>query len=325
MNISFINLCMSTKHALLISAVIFGAIGAAFGAYTVTRTASPATSSATEIAASFDTAKLGTVESDVRYCTVHDVDLFMDVYWPSESVGPFPAAVYVHGGGWSAGDKTQNLKEYASSLTTQGVAVFAINYRLASEYQFPAMIEDVKCAIRSIRANAGVYGIDPDAIGIFGGSAGGHLVSLAGTADESAGWDDVGEYQGTSSAVQAVVDMFGPVDLTVEFEGNSSRSIKNIFGATSFADMTEASPVTYVTPNDPPFLILHGEDGSLVPIAQSETFFAALQSAGVEAEFVRVKNSGHSFRPTVAGTETDPSRTELTEIITTWFVEHLKS
>lgn len=319
---------MSLKHSVLISAIVFSAIGALIGAYiTIGTESAPLTTSesgTTEETPLFDPAKLGTSESDVQFCVIDGVQLFMDIHWPTTDIGPFPAAIYVHGGGWSSGDKTENHQQYTTPLNENGVVVFAINYRLANEYHFPAMIEDVKCAIRSIRANAGVYNVDPDAIGLFGGSAGGHLVALAGTADESAGWDDVGNYQDTSSAVQAVVDMFGPADLTVEFEGNSSRSINNIFNTTDFEDMTFASPITYVTPNDPPFLLLHGEDDTLVPISQSESFLAALEAAGVNAELIRVKNSGHSFRPSVAKTETDPNREELADIISTWLVDQLK-
>lgn len=274
-------------------------------------------------AVTFSAAKLGTTDTDLPYCTVDGTKLLMDLHWATEGEGPFPIAVYVHGGGWSAGDKSENVGQYLRELQPKGVAVAAVNYRLSKEGHFPVMIEDIKCAIRHLRANAAVYDIDPNHIGAFGGSAGGHLVSLLGTADESAGWD-VGPYQGVSSRVQAVVDMFGPTDLRIEFNGNSARSIQNIFGTKDFADMGFASPVTYVTPDDPPFFILHGDDDPLVPLSQSELFVDALEKAGVEVKFLLVKNSGHSFRPTVQGTKTDPTIQEIAKQVSDWLVDHLK-
>jgi acetyl esterase/lipase len=272
---------------------------------------------------SFSAAKLGTVDSDIPYCTMDGQELVMDLYWPSEGAGPFPLAVYVHGGGWTTGDKTENMKQYAKELTSRGIVVAAVEYRLAPTDKFPAMIEDVKCAVRHLRSNAVTYNIDPERIGAFGGSAGGHIVNLLGTADASAGWDDVGAYQGVSSRVAAVVDLFGPTDLRVEFNGNSAQSIKNVFGTTDYAAMGFASPITYVTPDDPPFLVFHGEEDTLVPIAQSEAFVAALQKAGVEVTFVRVKNAGHSFRPATKGVQIDPSASEIAVQMAEWLVKHL--
>lgn len=277
-----------------------------------------------ETSSPFDSTKLGTTDTDVTYCTIDSEELLMDIHWPETGDGDFPAVVYIHGGGWSQGDKTENLNQYLAELLPRGIAVFAINYRLANEYTFPAMIEDAKCAVRHIRANAENYSIDPDRIGAFGGSAGGHIVSLLGTAGEEAGWDDVGQYQDVSSEVVAVVNMYGPTDLRIEIEGVSQRLIKNVFATDSHGDMGFASPITYVDSGDPAFLLMHGEDDPAVPISQSENFAAALEEAGVEVEFVRVANASHSFRPTVAGTQTDPSREELAVIMADWLEEHLE-
>lgn len=268
----------------------------------------------------FDSSKLGTVERDVTYCTMDGVALKMDVYYPAENNGRFPVAMYVHGGGWSSGDKEKGAGALdMPQLQGAGFLVVAVNYRLAPEYQFPAMIEDVKCAVRSLRAHADEYNLDPDRIGAWGGSAGGHLVSMLGTTDASAGFD-VGEYLEYSSRVQAVVDMFGPADLTVGFEGNPTSKVENVvFGG---FDPALASPVTYVTADDPPFLMLHGEKDTLVPIEQSEILLATLQKAGVPAELVRVKNAGHSFKP--VGGEISPTRPELSQMILNFFEETLK-
>jgi acetyl esterase/lipase len=149
-----------------------------------------------------------------------------------------------------------------SALTAADFLYFSINYRLAPEYKFPAMIEDVKCAVRYLRAHASQYNLDPQRVGALGGSAGGHLVSLLGLSNELAGWDVV-EYLDQSSRVQAVVDYFGPADLTdssFDTERAENRAVE-VFGATNQSDplLAAASPVTYATPDDPPFFIAHGD------------------------------------------------------------------
>lgn len=285
---------------------------------TQTATQPPVENEAGTSSAEFDSSKLGTVEKDVTYCTVDGVALKMDVYYPFENNGRFAVTMYVHGGGWRKGDKAGGAGETEfPELQKAGFLVVSVNYRLAPEYEFPAMIEDVKCAVRSLRAHADMHNLDPNRIGVFGSSAGGHLVSMLGTTDESAGFD-VGEYLEYSSRVQAVVDMFGPADLTAEL-ANGSDTVNSAFD--NF-DRALASPVTYVTSDDPPFLILHGEKDALVPIAQSEELLAKLQAAGVPAELARVANAGHGFKP-VGGT-ISPSRVEISQIITNFFEQTLK-
>ena len=257
--------------------------------------------------------------ADVTYCTVDGVELKMDVYFPAESSQPLPAVVYVHGGGWTSGDKGGGVGvQEISALTEKGFVAFSINYRLAPEYRFPAMIEDVKCAIRSIRAHADGYHVDPNRIGVWGGSAGGHLVSLLGTSDESAGFD-VGEYLDYSSRVQAVVDMFGPVDLTRMFPAAQTRNASQVFSADQ---LEAASPVTYISADDPPFLILQGDQDPVVPPEQSQIFYDRLTSANVPATLVMVKNAGHGFKPMTG--KIDPSRIELTQMIVEFFTKYLK-
>jgi len=278
---------------------------------------------AQETTSPFDSTKLSTTDSDVTYCTIDETKLLMDIHWPETGNAPFASVVYVHGGGWSSGDKADNLNQYLDELLPRGIVVFAINYRLSGDAPFPSMIEDAKCAVRHIRANAQTYSINPDRIGAFGGSAGGHLVSLLGTVGKEAGWDDVGPYQGVSSHVAAVVNMYGPTDLTQPDEGTTQQLIKKTFQTNAYEDMGFASPITYVDRNDPPFLLMHGEEDPLVPIHQSEQFAEALKEAGVEVEFVRVANASHSFRPVTVGTKTDPSREELAVMMAQWLAEHL--
>lgn len=257
--------------------------------------------------------------SDVTYCTMEGVALKMDLYYPASSEAPWPVTMYVHGGGWSNGDKAEGSgAQEIPALQSASFLVVSVNYRLAPEYPFPAMIQDIKCAVRYLRAQADEYNLDPNRIGVWGGSAGGHLVNLLGTTNESAGFD-VGEYLEYSSRVQAVVSMFGPTDLTVQFEGGYEGASRVFDGF----DAALASPVTYVSVDDPPFLMLHGDTDKLVPIEQSQILLAALQAVGVPAELVTVINAGHSFKP-VDGKTTSPSRKEITQMVVEFFEEWLK-
>jgi arylsulfatase A-like enzyme/dienelactone hydrolase len=267
----------------------------------------------------------GSVQRDVTYCTADGVALKMDVYFPKKAQSaPMPVAVYVHGGGWVGGDKGGGAGILAvDELLGRGYLVASINYRLAPQYKFPAQIEDVKCAIRYLRANAATYGLDPQRIGAWGGSAGGHLVALLGTSDASAGLEGQGGYAEQSSRVQAVVDMFGPADLTAFADTTGTRG-QIVFGATSRDDpvLGRASPVTYISPDDPPFLILHGEKDQTVPPSQSQILYERLQAAGVPATLVVVKNAGHGFSP--VGGAISPTRDELARMIADFFDQHLK-
>lgn len=274
---------------------------------------------------SFSATLYGTVKSGIAYCTANSSQT-MDFYYPEadsvSSDAPTPVVVYVHGGGWTTGDN-KSLSIYREVLVSKGIAVAALNYSLAPASVFPAAIQDLKCAVRSLRAHAQEYNIDPDKIGGYGGSAGGHLVSLLGVSADQDQWD-VGEYLTYSSALSAVVDLYGPEDLTVEFPGNSTQSLKNVFGDTSYSQAADQSPVTYVDSKDPPFLIMHGVDDTLVPIAQGEEFYQDLQDAGVDVTFIPVKGAGHTFAPTVKGVSPDPSMQEIADIMSDWLVDQLK-
>ena len=164
-----------------------------------------------------------------------------------------------------------------------------------------------------------MYGLDADRIGAWGGSAGGHLVSLLGLTDPSAGFEGSGGYSEQSSRVQAVVDMFGPTDLTQSFNGANRRILEQVFGAADSGSdiLKRASPVSHVSNDDPPFLILHGEKDRLVPISQSQELYDQLKLAHVPATLIVVKNAGHGFAR-VAG-RISPTRSEITKIIADFF------
>ncbi len=259
--------------------------------------------------------KVGTVDRDVTYCTPEGLPQRLDLYYPAQQNASWPAVVYLHGGGWTGGDKGAVPPE-VDALRNSGFLVASVNYRLAPAHPFPAMIEDVACAVRFLRANAPILNLDPTRIGAMGGSAGGHLAGLLGTADLAAGFH-VGPLGDQSSRVQAVVDMWGPSDLTQPFAGNLSSDASIFAGF----DPALASPITYVTPDDPPFLLVHGENDPLVPASQSERLYDALRQAGVQAELLLVRNAGHGLVP--AGGSPDPDRQEVVRRVVEFFSRQL--
>lgn len=239
--------------------------------------------------------KYGQSLTDVPYCTVDGQPQKMDLYFPS-SGGPWPVFLYVHGGGWDKGDKAEGAGW--KFLNGRGYLVVSVNYRLAAwNVKFPAMIEDVKCAVRSLRAHAAEYNLDPKRIGALGASAGGHLVALLGTSDKSAGWD-VGEYPDQSSRVQAVVAEAVFSDFTHTIYDSMLTPMYFAFGdfpGTASRINVAASPVTYITPDDPPFLIIHGEKDGYAPPEQAQTLDARLKAAGVPSKLVIVQNATHGL------------------------------
>lgn len=241
----------------------------------------------------------------------------MDVYFP-EAGGPWPVLVYVHGGAWMHGDKSEAMM-FARGMTAQGYLVVSLNYRLYPAGRYPAMIQDVKCAIRALRAHSELYNLDPNRIGAVGVSAGGHLVSLVGTSDQTAG-TDVGEYLDQSSRVQAVVAMAPVTDLTRHFPNADIEMMRQVgFGEDN---IVEASPISHVTPDDPPFLLIHGDRDELVPVDQSQLMYERLVQAGVPAELIVVQNAGHSMTAP-RGTAT-PSLGEINQSITDFLAKYLK-
>jgi dipeptidyl aminopeptidase/acylaminoacyl peptidase len=177
--------------------------------------------------------------------------------------------------------------------------------------------------VRYLRAHAAEYHLDPNRIGAYGASAGGHLVALLGTTDASAGMEGNGGYPEYSSRVQAVIDSFGPTDFTLYGAKLHPRN-KDVFGAASLDDpiLAHISPLTYVSKDDPPFLILHGDKDEMVVLKHSENLVDTLQKEGVPASLVVVKNAGHGFNQ--AGVEVSPSFTEVLSLIGNFFDEHLR-
>lgn len=240
--------------------------------------------------------------ADVQYCTGGGKPLLMDVFIPRARLHrPTPAILWLHGGGWERGDK--NGSSGAEFLASAGFVTASIYYRLSGEAKFPADIEDCKCAIRYLRANALRYEIDSSRIGVAGASSGGHLALLAGTADEAAGFEGSGGWAKVSSRVRAVVSYYGPTDfrtMDADFGPRAQAAITKLLGLPfqkNPIQFARASPITYVSADDPRILMFHGDGDTLVPFSQSERMRDAYLKAGLEAELVKVGNANHDFEP----------------------------
>jgi len=235
---------------------------------------------------------------DLIYVTKGDRSQSLDLFFPSGEAKKRPLVIWVHGGGWRTGSKEGGPWR---ALIREGFAVASINYRLSGDATFPAQIEDCKAAVRYLRANAGKFGLDKDRFGAWGSSAGGHLVALLGTSGgvkelEGASLGNEGE----SSLVQAVCDWYGPTDFIAYRVGEQAKSAQTpeallLGGAidTKEALAKMASPITYISKDDPPFLIAHGLADRTVPYNQSELLHQALKKSGVSSELVLVPGAGH--------------------------------
>ncbi|MGQ9575436.1 MAG: alpha/beta hydrolase fold domain-containing protein [Thermoguttaceae bacterium] len=235
------------------------------------------------------------VERDLEYVPGGHERNKLDLYLPAKAEGPLPVVVWVHGGAWRGGSKEGCPAVW---LVQQGYAVASINYRLSQHAVFPAQIEDCKAAIRWLRAHARPYQLDPGRLGVWGASAGGHLVALLGTSGDVKHLEGKAGTLDQSSRVQCVVDFFGPTDflqMRGQHDDPNAPEALLIGGPVreNRPKAAQANPITYVTPDDPPFLIIHGEEDRTVPINQSELLHAALTKAGVPSEFVRLAGAGH--------------------------------
>lgn len=241
------------------------------------------------------------VIKDIEYARAGDLPLQLDLYLPDGARAPFPVILSIHGGGWHGGAKEASP---GTHFTEYGYAVAAINYRLIHQGTFPAQMYDCKAAVRWLRANAAKYNLDTRRMGVWGASAGGHLAALLGTSGGVKDLEgDLGN-AGYSSRVQAVVDYFGPTDLskwrpTADPAVNEklSQSLLMGFDVVKYPERAaRGNPITYVSKDDPAFFIGHGQEDKLVPVSQSELLHAALRKAGVASELHIVPGAGHSVK-----------------------------
>lgn len=232
----------------------------------------------------------------------------LDLYLPAKRASdkPLPVVVFIHGGGWRGGDKASGTNRVAPYVASGEYAGVSVGYRLSAEAKFPAQIHDCKAAIRWVRANAKQYNLDPDRIGVWGSSAGGHLVSLLGTSGDVKELEgDLGPNTSVNSRVACVVNYFGPenfITMAEKQNENAGTAVAGLLGgpAKEKPDVAKAaSPVTYVTPDDPPFLTAHGTDDPTVPFGQATEIDATLKKAGVSSLLVEVTSAGHGFNSSV--------------------------
>jgi acetyl esterase/lipase len=248
------------------------------------------------------------LERDVEYGKAGDRSLKLDIIRPrNPSEKPLPVIVFIHGGGWRGGNKSAGLWLVLPFVARGDYFGVSVGYRLSAEAIWPAQIHDCKAAIRWLKANAKKHNIDPDKIGVWGSSAGGHLVSLLGTSGDVKELEGDCGSPGQSSRVACVIDFCGPSDFlaAAKFQrkglpspglANSPESLLLGGPIEEKKDLArQASPVTYASADDPPFLIVHGTEDPIVPLNQAELLQAALKKAGASATFLKVHGAGHGL------------------------------
>ncbi len=264
------------------------------------------------------------VLKDLSYIDAGHERQKLNLYVPP-SDKPLPLVIWIHGGAWMSGSKDNGP---FLPLLSQGFAVASINYRLSQHAKFPAQIHDCKAAVRWLKANAADHNIDAARIGVWGSSAGGHLVALLGTgADVSELEDPHSNNSDVSSRVQAVCDWFGPVDFStmnqqagseseIDHDSPDAPEAKLIGGPVQLNHeaVRLANPATWASSDDPPFLIMHGDRDRLVPSGQSDILHAALLEQQVDSTLRIMKGSGHGF-----------SGTEPFQTVLSFFVRTLQS
>lgn len=241
--------------------------------------------------------------ADIEYARVGDQSLLLDIYKPEETTGPLPVILWIHGGAWVSGNKNNCP---IASFAAKGYAVVSINYRLSGTAQFPAQIHDCKAAVRWVRAHAGEHGFDPGRVGACGGSAGGHLVALLGTSGDVKELEgDVGGNLQYSSRVRAVADFCGPADFIREDYVRPEPTTQPAIVERALAQLLGgpweqkreaarmASPVSFISKDDPPFLIVHGDADPTVPFKHSQRLHDLLKEARLDVTLHVVKGGGH--------------------------------
>jgi acetyl esterase/lipase len=255
---------------------------------------------ATSIAASRGAVAQGDViiENNVEYSNPDNQHLMVNMARPQGN-GPFPAVLCIHGGGFRAGDRN-GYNGLIKQLAQRGYVAATVEYRLAPKYQFPAAVYDCKAAVRWLRANAAKYHIDPDRIGVTGGSAGGHLAQFLGVTGENFQFEGDGGNWEYSSKVACVVNQYGPSDFTKSY-GHSvdAAEVLPLFLGGNLETARQrhiiSSPLYWVTPNSAPTLQIHGTKDPYVAVEQGVELVEKLKAAGVEADILKIEGAGHGF------------------------------
>ena len=222
-------------------------------------------------------------EKDVEYGRESGTPLFLDLYRPAKITAPHPAILFIHGGGWSGGDRAE-YTIYAQQFAAWGYVAATVGYRFSREAKFPGCVSDVKCAVRWLRANAERLGLNPDQIAAAGGSAGGHLSMMLGYSSDVEALEGSGGNPDVSSAVQAVINLYGPTDLTAP-GAQTHDSVVGLMGA-PYSEIPEryreASPLHHLDAGDPPTFIIQGTLDAIVPSEQADWLAEKLEELGID-------------------------------------------
>ncbi|MFO1022921.1 MAG: alpha/beta hydrolase [Planctomycetales bacterium] len=237
------------------------------------------------------------VQKDVEYGKVGERALLLDLYKPKEKKAkPVPGLIFIHGGGWKAGSR-KDYQVYTGYFADRGYVAATISYRLSKEAPYPAAVEDAKCAVRWMRKNAASLGVDPEKIVAIGGSAGGHLSMMLGYSADEKKLEGNGGNNDVSSHVNAIVDLYGPYDLTTEF-GQKQGVVKDFLLKTYDEApelWKEASPISHLKKGAPPTLIFHGTIDEIVPVEQSDALDKRLTELGVKHKYCRLEGWPHTM------------------------------
>ncbi len=236
----------------------------------------------------------------IEYTNPDGQHLQLNLARPETGDGPFPAVVCIHGGGFRAG-KRESYDALTVKLAQKGYVAATVSYRLAPKYPFPAAVHDTKAAVRWVRANAAKYKIDPERIGVTGGSAGGHLAQFLAVTGDVAEFEGDGGNPGVSSKVRCVVNVYGPSDFTKSYgkSVDAAQVLPLFLGGnleTARLAHIRSSPLNWVTPNAAPTLCIHGTEDQYVAHEQAVWMIDRLKACGVEAELLTLPGAGHGFR-----------------------------
>ncbi len=236
---------------------------------------------------------------DIVYGTGGGEKLMLDLATPKDAQGPRPAIVFIHGGGWAAGNRAHHVS-HIKEAARRGYVSVTVTYRLATDKKnkFPAQVEDVKCAVRWLRSQAKELNVDPKRIGAIGFSAGAHLAMMLGVMDKDDGLEGQGGSADQSSKVQAVVSYFGPTDLMLQYPPTSKAIVRKFIGGSKeekAETYKRASPITYVNAGDAPMLLFQGTKDVLVPYEQAFVMAEALSKAGVPGRVELLLGRNHGW------------------------------
>jgi acetyl esterase/lipase len=233
---------------------------------------------------------------NLEYGTGGQRKLQLDLYLPKGRTKATPAIIFIHGGAWKSG-KRSDMKFYCVKFAEKGYVTATVTYRLMDEAPFPAAVQDVKCAVRWLRANAVKYNVDTERIVVSGNSAGGHLSMMVGYSDDPS-LEGSGGNNNFSSRVCAVVNFYGPTDLTTDF-AKKQPLVENFLGGKTYDEAPDiyklASPIFHLTKDDPPTLIFHGTIDSTVPIAQADKLAEKLKELGIDYVYERYEGWPHAM------------------------------